>query len=83
MYNVRIERKAQKKLAQIPKHYYSKIKEAILSLSENPRPIGCKKLTDVEAYRIRVGNYRIIYEIFDKELIVNIVALGVSGNIYD
>jgi mRNA interferase RelE/StbE len=52
MYQIKIERKAQKKLAKISVPYYSNIKTAILSLAENPRPTGCKKLKGREAYRI-------------------------------
>ncbi len=63
MYQVRIERKAQKKLKKIPNPYYSKIKSAILDLAYEPRPVGCKKLKGREGYRIRVADYRIIYEI--------------------
>ncbi|WP_205623611.1 type II toxin-antitoxin system RelE family toxin [Anditalea andensis] len=44
MYKVRVERKAQKKLAKIPEPYYSNIKTAILDLGNDPRPKGCKKL---------------------------------------
>ena len=47
------------------------------------RPIGYKKLKGREAYRIRVGNYRIIYEIVDFELIVTIITLGHRKDIYN
>ncbi|WP_217349179.1 type II toxin-antitoxin system RelE/ParE family toxin [Algoriphagus sp. A40] len=69
MYRVRVERKAQKVLSKIPEPYYSNIKVAILRLGENPRPEGYKKLKGPEGYRIRVSNYRIIYEIQDRLLI--------------
>jgi len=55
MYEVKIERKALKSLEKISPPYYLKIKNAILKLAEEPRPSGCKKLTDVDAYRIRVA----------------------------
>ena len=64
-YIVRVERRAQKKLSKIPEPYYSKIKKAILALAENPRPTGCKQLSGRSGYRIRVADYRIIYEIQD------------------
>ena len=57
MYEVKIERKALKSLEKISPPYYLKIKNAILKLAEEPRPSGCKKLTDVDAYRIRVADY--------------------------
>lgn len=65
MYKVRIARKDQKKLAKISEPHYSRIKTAILRLANNPRPQGYKKLKGRDALRIRVGDYRIIYEIHD------------------
>lgn len=82
MYNVQIERKAQKKLAKIPAPYYGNIKTAILNLGKNPRPKDCKKLKGREGYRIRVANYRVIYEIHDDVLIVQVIDLGHRKNIY-
>lgn len=76
MYRVRIERKAQKKLVRIPEPYYSKIKIAIFDLAKNPRPVNYKKLKGRNAYRVRVADYRIIYEIQDKILLVSVINLG-------
>ena len=66
MYKVSIEKSVQKTLEKINAPFYSKIKNAILKLAENPRPEGYKKLKGREGYRIRVADYRIIYEIFDE-----------------
>jgi mRNA interferase RelE/StbE len=52
-------------------------------LEENPRPAGYKKLKDRDGYRIRTGNYRIIYDIFDNELIVDIITLGHRKDTYE
>ena len=82
MYKVRIEKKAQKKLAKISNPYYSKIKSAVLDLAQNPRPKGYKKLKGREAFRIRVADYRIIYEIEDHILLVDVIDLGHRKNIY-
>ncbi|MCF8465699.1 MAG: type II toxin-antitoxin system RelE/ParE family toxin [Flavobacteriales bacterium] len=82
-YVVRVERKAQKKLAKISEPYYSKIKKAILALAENPRPTGCKQLSGRSGYRIRVADYRIIYEIVDDLLLVEVIELGHRRDIYD
>ncbi len=76
MYKVRVERKAQKKLSKIPEPYYSNLKTAILDLGNNPRPQGYKKLKGRDGYRIRVANYRIIYEIQDSVLLVDVIDLG-------
>lgn len=57
--------------------------QAINELAENPRPLGYKKLTGRSAYRILVGIYCIIYDIFDTTLIVEIVNVGSRGDIYE
>ena len=82
VYRITIRRKAIKSLENISDPYYSRIKEAIYSLANNPRPSGCKKLKGRNGYRIRVADYRIIYEIFDNALIVNIINLGHRKEIY-
>ena len=58
------------------------IKSAIAGLSQNPRPYGYKKLKGEEAYRIRVGDYRIIYEIDNDKIIVTVVSVGHRKEIY-
>lgn len=82
MYKVRVERKAQKKLSKIPEPYYSNIKTDILDLGNDPRPSGCKKLKGRDGYRIRVADYRIIYEIQDSVLLVDVIDLGHRKDIY-
>ena len=82
MYKVKIEKKAVKKLAKIPPPYYNKIKDAILDLADNPKPNGCKKLKGREGYRIRIGDYRVIYEVIDDVLLVSVLDLGSRGGIY-
>lgn len=78
-YTVIIERKAQKEAANIPIKYRSIIDKAILSLAFDPRPHGSKKLTDKEGYRIRAGNYRILYTIDDEAKIVVIYRIKIKG----
>ena len=81
-YKVRLERKAQKNLAKVPEPYYSNIKTAILDLGKNPRPLGFIKLKGRDAFRIREANYRIIYEIQDAILLVDVIDLGHRKDIY-
>lgn len=81
-YIVNFKRHAIKELARIKEPVYSQLKQAIYKLADNPRPQGCKKLKGRDGYRIRVGNYRIIYDIFDTELVVDIIALGHRKDIY-
>jgi mRNA interferase RelE/StbE len=69
-------------LEAINEPYYSSIKTAIYSLTDNPRPNGYKKLKGQDGYRIRVGDYRIIYQIQDKILVVEVIDLGHRKEIY-
>jgi mRNA interferase RelE/StbE len=82
-YSLNFSRQALKELERIPEPFYSKIKQAIRALTVNPRPHGYIKLKNRDGYRIRVGNYRIIYDIFDTELIVDIITIGDRKDVYD
>jgi mRNA interferase RelE/StbE len=82
IYKVRIARKVQKKLSNISEPDYSKLKTSILDLGKNPRPYGYRKLKDRNSYRIRIGNYRVIYEIHDYILLVDVIDLGHRKDIY-
>lgn len=82
-YTVVIQKSALKTLEKISEPDYSKIKLQLFSLARNPRPRGCKKLKNRDGYRIRIGDYRIIYDILDKLLIVEVIALGHRKEIYD
>lgn len=82
MYQVRIERPAVKVLSRISEPYRSRISDAMISLAENPRPRGCEKLRGRDAWRIRAGDYRIIYEIRDDVLLVLVIEIGHRREIY-
>ncbi len=81
-YQILFERKAVKQLTGISQVDVSKIKENIRLLGENPRPSGYIKLKGEEAYRIRIGVYRVIYEIIDNLLIVKIIAVAHRKEVY-
>ncbi len=81
-YTVSILRRAQKELAQLPSGVYECVRDAIRTLSQDPRPPGCLKLTGREGWRIRVGNYRIIYEIDDKQQSATILHVGHRRDVY-
>lgn len=66
----------------IPSADLKKILQRMDALRENPRPPGCVKLSGMEYYRVRQGNYRIIYEIEDDKLIVVVVKIGHRGDVY-
>lgn len=82
-YRITLTKSAIKALEKISEPYYFKIKEAIYNLAENPRPQGYKKLKGRDGYRIRVADYRIIYDIFDDTLIVDVVNVGHRREIYE
>ena len=82
-YSLNFSKQALKELEKINEPYYSNIKQAIANLTENPRPQGYKKLKGRDGYRIRVSNYRVIYNIFDNELIIDIITLGHRKDIYE
>jgi mRNA interferase RelE/StbE len=82
IYRVEISRPAAKTVTSLDKPLRRKMLTAIESLSGNPRPAGCKKLTGREAWRIRVGDYRVLYEIHDEVLLVLVVDIGHRREIY-
>lgn len=82
-YSVTLKKRAIKALEKINEPYYSSIKEAIYGLAVNPRPTGCKRLKGRDGYRIRVADYRIIYDIFDDVLLVDVIDLGHRKDIYE
>ena len=82
MYKVEVNRSAFKSLEKIPEPYYSNIKAAILALADNPRPMGSISLKGQSGYRLRVGVYRIIYEIFDSILVVEVINVAHRKEVY-
>lgn len=82
-YTVLITKKARKQLEKLPNDIANRLEVRILELSKDPRPPGCKKLGCFELYRVRVGNYRIVYDIEDDVLTVTVIKIGHRKNIYD
>lgn len=82
-YQVEFTRKASKQLAKLPENVQQRIKIKVEELAENPRPSGVVKLeSSNNRYRIRVGDYRILYEIIDDLLIVTVVKVGHRREVY-
>ncbi len=81
-YAIEILRSAQKELARIETRERTRIVEVIRELAENPHPQGSKKLVGRPAWRIRVGDYRVIYERHDDRLVILVVAIGHRREIY-
>jgi len=81
-YKIFFKRSAVKDLEPIPKKDLRRIINRIKSLQEDPRPPGCEKLAGQDRYRIRQGNYRIVYAVQDQDLTVWIVKVGPRRDIY-
>ncbi len=82
-YEVVLSPKAEKQLDELPTTLQRRITEAVEGLESNPRPHGVKKLAGAEnLWRIRVGDYRIVYSIEDDRLIVLVVKIGHRREIY-
>jgi mRNA interferase RelE/StbE len=83
-YSVRISKSASKEIELLPKHKVTRVMSKIEELGFNPRPPGCKKLagTAEKLWRIRSGNYRIVYSVEDEIKIVEVRSVGDRKNIY-
>ena len=82
-YTVSLSKRAQKQLDKLSDSIAEPIFIAIDNLAKNPRPHGCKKLKGRDGYRIRIGDYRVIYEIIDQILLVDVIDLGHRKDIYE
>jgi mRNA interferase RelE/StbE len=82
-YDVLIRRRAAKQLADLPLRDYERVKRSISILSESPRPQGCLKLTGRVGWRIRIGDYRVIYEVDDVNRTVTVLDIGNRKDIYN
>jgi mRNA interferase RelE/StbE len=70
-----LDRRVQRELDRVPEPDFSRLAAALLKLEDDPRPPGCRKLRDVEGWRIRVNDWRVIYHINDPQHLVTIVAV--------
>lgn len=82
MYKVNLAKRTIKQIDKIPEENYLRIYNKMKSFENNPRPSGCVKLTDFDGYRIRVGNYRILYEVNDADKIIEIYSIVHQKNAY-
>ncbi len=81
-YRVLILRRAQKEVGALPEATFEKVVASIRDLGEDPRPPGCRKLTGREGFRVRVGDYRVIYEIDDAGRYVTVLHVGHRKDVY-
>jgi mRNA interferase RelE/StbE len=82
VYSIFFKDSVRKDLDSIPNNYLQRIMELIGTLADNPRPVGCEKLSGQEKYRIRQGDYRIIYSIQDAQLTIWVVKVGHRREVY-
>ncbi len=75
-YQVRLRRAAQKQLDRLVRRDYQTVARAISALEQEPRPRGVKKLAESGLWRIRVGRYRVVYNINDEEHLVIVVRVA-------
>ena len=82
LYSVRIKKSAEKELRGLPKKNLKQIFSRIRALAADPRPVGCEKSSGGDWYRVRQGDYRVVYVIDDDELLVEIVKIGHRKEVY-
>jgi mRNA interferase RelE/StbE len=82
-YHIEIKSPAEKALKRLPDPWRRRITTAIDRLALDPRPPGCIKLTGSQsAYRIRIGDYRVVYEVVDRVLIVYVIRVAHRKDVY-
>lgn len=82
-YRIQIQKPAKKILARLPQDVFRRMTVAISALAHEPRPFGCKRLAGMhDSYRIRVGDWRIIYTIEDDILLVVVIEIAPHGGTY-
>ena len=81
-YQVIIKRSAEKELDALQESIHERIVKRLLVLEGNPRPSGIKKLQGQESYRLRVGDYRVLYTIDDKIKKVVVLSIGHRREVY-
>ena len=81
-YEVRFKKSVSKDLRRIPTQDVQRLLARIDALSEDPRPFDCTRLSGMDNYRIRVGHYRILYQIEDNYLVVQIIKVAHRSTVY-
>lgn len=82
-YTVEISRRAIKTIAGLERADQLRVRAAIDLLADEPRPPGCVKIAgEASAYRVRVGDYRIVYDVIDDRLVIQVIRVGHRRDIY-
>jgi len=82
VYRLEVSHTVYRQIKRLPLQAQERIVSAITHLTENPRPPGTKKLTGREGYRVRVGDYRILYQIDDAAKVITIFRVMSRGDVY-
>jgi len=83
LYEIRWKESAKKELKSLDKNIIKRLLKNVALLSDNPRPVTCKKLQGADGlYRIRIADYRIVYSIHDTVLLIEIIRVGHRSKIY-
>jgi len=82
-YQVNVKKSVIKDLEKLPDIVLKRVQKTILGLANNPRPDGCKKLKGREDYRVRVGDYRILYFINDEIVTIEVVRMQHRKDVYE
>ena len=81
-FEIRFKRSVVKELLKLSRNDNRKVMARIQGLSDNPRPAGCEKLAGHESYRVRQGDYRILYTIDDHRIVVEVIRVGHRRDVY-
>ena len=82
MYHIELRRRAQRALDRLPKGDFEAVLDAVKGLANSPRPKGVEKIKSAGLWRIRQGDYRIVYSIDDSQMTVTILRIGHRREIY-
>jgi mRNA interferase RelE/StbE len=85
LYEIVVKRKASKAIARLPESVFGRVERAIDDLAADPRPRGAVKMRGTgrhEEWRVRIGDYRVIYRVDDEAKEVVILAVGHRGSVY-
>ncbi len=82
MYRLEISHIAHKQIEALPLRLAQRINEAIAGLANEPRPVGAKKLVGIEGYRIRVGDYRVLYVVNDESRLIVVYRVKHRREVY-
>ncbi len=81
-YSIGYRASAERNLLRLDAAVRIRVIAAIDKLADNPRPPGCKKLRGMPGFRIRVGDYRVVYAIHDRIIAIEIIDVGHRGDVY-